>query len=321
VRSPRSLLLTGGAGFIGSALARRLLLREDLERLVVLDKLTYAGNRRNLIGPDHDARFHFVEGDIVDRELVARLLHDHRITGVFNLAAESHVDRSIESAEDFVRTNVTGVANLLDVCRASCVPLLQCSTDEVYGSVKPPGRFTDHSRLNPSSPYSASKASADLLCLAAVKTHQQDVVITRCSNNYGPRQHAEKLIPTLVRAALRDETLPIFGDGMDIRDWIHVDDHCHGLIAAFLRGHRGGVYLFGGQCERTNLGIARDVLAVLGKPESLIGFVPDRPAHDRRYAVDVTKSVAFFGWRPERKFRSGFPSVVRELAANYHAAK
>ena len=316
MRELRSILLTGGAGFIGSALARHLLREESLQHLVVLDKLTYAGKRGNLIGPDQDPRFVFVEGDIADRELTASLIDEHGINGVFNLAAESHVDRSIDSPEDFVATNITGTANLIEVCRAACVSLLQCSTDEVYGSIDPPGRFSTLSPLNPSSPYSASKAAADLLCLAAVKTHGQDIVVTRCTNNYGPRQHAEKLVPVLVARALRDESLPIYGDGRHIRDWIHVDDHCRGLVLAFTRGAPGEVYLFGGQCERTTLGMARSVLDVLGKPETLITHVADRPGHDRRYAVDIARSVASLGWECRCKFRSSFPSVVRELAAN-----
>ncbi len=321
MRQFRSILLTGGAGFIGSALARQLLNNEELRRLVVLDKLTYAGSRGNLIGPDQDPRFLFVEGDIGDRELVARLLREHDVCGVFNLAAESHVDRSIQNPDDFILTNVTGTANLLEVCRAAGVPMLQCSTDEVYGVAVPPAKFTDRSPLNPTSPYSASKAAADLLCLAARKTYGQDVVITRSSNNYGLRQHAEKLIPTLVAAALNDQPLPIYGDGMHIRDWIHVDDHCRGLVAAYSQGAAGSVYLFGGRCERTNLGVARNILEILGKPESLISFVKDRPGHDARYAVDNTKSLAHFGWRPQHRFRAVFPSVVRGLAANLTAAK
>ena len=320
MRQIRSILLTGGAGFIGSALARHLLKVAGLQRLVVLDKLTYAGNRGNLIGPDQDPRFAFVEGDVVDHELIARLIHEHGINGVFNLAAESHVDRSLEHSGDFVRTNIAGTANLLDVCRAAAVPLLQCSTDEVYGSVNPPHRFLDTSPLNPTSPYAASKAAADLLCLAAVKSHGQDVIITRCSNNYGPRQHQEKFVPTLVTAAFNDQPLPIYGDGLHIRDWIHVDDHCRGLIAALQRGATGGHYLFGGQCERSNIGMARSVLEVFGKPKSLITSVRDRPGHDRRYAVDNTKSFAALNWRPQHRFRTIFPTVVRELAANLNAA-
>ena len=316
MRQLRSILLTGGAGFIGSSLARHLLLVEGLQRLVVLDKLTYAGNRGNLIGPDQDPRFTFVEGDIADRDLVSHLLHQHDVTGVFNLAAESHVERSLASNEIFVTSNVAGTLQLAEACRTGKVPLLQCSTDEVYGSISPPGRFVEISPLNPTTPYAASKAAADFLCLSAVRCHAQDIVITRSSNNYGPRQHVEKLVPKLVHAAFHDQPLELHGDGMQIRDWMHVDDHCRGLISAFQKGQPGAVYLFGGQCERTNLGMARSVLEILGKPGSLLTHVPDRAGNDRRYAVDVSKAVAGLDWRPRHRFRTSFPIVVRELAAN-----
>jgi dTDP-glucose 4,6-dehydratase len=316
VRSLRSILLTGGAGFIGSALARHLLAEESLQRLVVLDKLTYAGDRRNLAGPDQDPRFTFVEGDIADSPLVAQLLEEHGVTGVFNLAAESHVDRSILDSREFIATNVAGTGALLDACRSGGVPLLHCSTDEVYGSVDPPAKSLETDPLNPSSPYAASKASADLLCLAAVTTYQQNLVITRCANNYGPRQHAEKLIPTIIRHALRDEPIPLYGNGMQIRDWIHVDDHCRGLLTAFRRGRAGMIYNLGGRCERTNLGLARSILGVLDKPESLIGSVPDRPGHDLRYSLDLTRAQGFLGWGPQMAMAKSLPTVVRALAAD-----
>lgn len=315
MRPLRSILVTGGAGFIGSSLVRHLLASDSVERLVVLDKLTHAGNRHNLTGPDQDPRFEFVEGDITDRSLVTELLRYHGITGVFNLAAESNPDRSSASPNDFVATNITGTTNLLEVCRAASAPLLQCSTDGVYGSILPPDKFTEDRILAPSSPYAASKAAADLLCLAACTTYQQDLVITRCSNNYGPRQHGEKLIPTIIRHALRDEPIPLYGGGMQIRDWLHVDDHCRGLIAAFLRGKTGQIFNLGGHCERTNVGVARNVLKTLGKPESLISTVPDRPGHDTRYSVNTAKALGFLGWAPLAKMPSALPVVVRELAA------
>ena len=316
MRSFRSILLTGGAGFIGSSLARQLLEVEGLERLVVLDKLTYAGRRENLNGPDQDPRFEFVEGDIADRPFVADLLRQYAITGVFNLAAESHVDRSIDCADDFVATNIVGTANLLECCRKAFTPMLQCSSDEVYGSILPPEKFTEDLPLLPSSPYSASKAAADLLCHAAFTTYQQDVLVTRSSNNYGPRQHSEKFIPTIIRHAVQDETIPLYGNGMQIRDWMHVDDHCRGMITAFLRGRPGEIYNFGGHCERTNLGMTRSVLKALGKPESLIGSTSDRLGHDQRYAVDTTKALRHLGWSPQIKLLAAIPKVVRELAAN-----
>lgn len=317
MRAIQSILLTGGAGFIGSSLARHLLKEPELEKLVVLDKLTYAGDREHLVGPDQDPRFVFVEGDINDRELVENILVEHAITGVFNLAAESHVDRSITDATDFVATNICGTTTLLELLRPRGIPLLQCSTDEVYGPVTAPEKAKEDHALLPSSAYAASKASADLLCLAATRTHDQDVVITRCTNNYGPRQNSEKLIPLLVKQASGDEPVPIYGNGLQIRDWIHVDDHCEGLIAAWKRGKRGEVYHFAGHCERTNLGIARSVLDCLRKPHDLITHVADRPGHDERYALDTAKATLWFGWEPKRKFREVFPDVVRALASEY----
>lgn len=316
MRQLRSILLTGGAGFIGSALVRHLLRAKGLERLVVLDKLTCAGNRGNLIGPDQDPRLDFVEGDIADHELTKRLLREHHVTGVFNLAADSHIERSLQSPADFVHNNVLGTSCLVETCRSAAVPLLQCSTDEVYGPISPPDRSVEIKPLNPTNPCAASKAAADLFCLAAARCHGQDIVITRSSDNYGPRQHAEKLVPTFVHAAFHDQPVLIPGHGMQIRDWIHVDDHCRGMIAAFLKGQPGAVYLLGGQCERTILGIARSVLEILGKPSSLITHVPETPDNDERHAVDCSKAVAGLGWKPQERFRSSFPLVVREIAAN-----
>ena len=316
----RSILLTGGAGFIGSALARHLLASESLERLVILDKLAPTGNAGNLIGPDQDPRFHFTAGDISDRSLVARLLSEHDVTGIFNLAVETDPDRSAESSAELLATNVNGIASLLEVSRAARVPLLQCSTDDVHGSIAPPDRSSELSPLRPTTAYAASKAAADLLCQAATRSHAQDIVITRATTTYGPRQHHAELIPTLVRRALRDEPLALEGSGMCIRDWIHVDDHCRGLLSAFTKGAPGALYYFGGQCERTNLGLARDVLRILSKPESLLSFAPERPGHDQRHAVDCNQALGKLRWQPEVKFQSAFPSVVRELAANLSAS-
>jgi dTDP-glucose 4,6-dehydratase len=315
MRSLQSTLITGGAGFIGSALVRRLLKENAVEQLVILDKLTYAGAREYLMGPDNDPRFHFVEGDVTDAGLLGQIFEKYRFTSVFHLAAESHVDRSIADSRQFAYSNVVGTAALLEQCRQSRTPLLHCSTDEVYGPITSPGKASEDDPLKPSSPYAASKASADLLCQAAVRTHEQDVLITRCTNNYGPRQHSEKLIPLLIKKALQDEKLPIYGSGMQTRDWIHVEDHCDGMLAAWQRGRKGQVYHFAGHCERTNLGIARSVLDCLRKPHSLIEHVRDRPGHDIRYALDTEKALMWFGWQPERSFRNTFPDVVRALAS------
>lgn len=304
-------LVTGGAGFIGSALVRLLLARPEVVRVTVLDKLTYAGSLDRL--PDHP-RIDFIRGDVADRKRVEEVIGSHQISGVFHLAAESHVDRSIERSEDFITTNIVGTACLLDRCRELNIPLVHCSTDEVYGSIAAPGVFTEDSPLCPSSPYSASKTSADLLCLAAVTTYGQDVVVTRGSNTYGPRQHFEKLIPRMIHCALRDEPLPVYGSGLQVRDWMHVDDHGAGLIAAFLRGTAGDVYNLGANCERSNLDLVRAILAILEKPESLISHVADRPGHDLRYAVDATKAVRTLDWCPRAVFERDFPATVRRLA-------
>ncbi len=316
MRSLRSILLTGGAGFIGSTLVRQLLMRDEVERLVVLDSLTYAGSRENLVGPDRDPRFHFVEGDILDLALVTRLLRENACSGLMNLAAESHVDNSIERPGDFISTNIGGTSVLLEAARSVAVPFLQCSTDEVYGPINFPKYADESQKLRPSSPYSASKASADLLVQAANTTYGQDVVIARCTNNYGPRQHPEKLIPKMIYHALRDEPLPIYGSGQQIRDWIHVEDCAKGLIATFEKGHSNRIYHLGAKFERTNLGIARSILKQLHKPESLIQQAPDRPGHDARYALDPRLALIELDWRARIPFRSGFEEVVRELSQN-----
>lgn len=307
-------LVTGGAGFIGSAFVRLLLARPDVERVVVLDKLTYAGSVEHLPSSGGNARLTFIQGDICDRELLSQILDMHRITGVFNLAAESHVDRSIDRPEDFIATNIVGTAGVLDACRHAGIPLLQCSTDEVYGSIDAPGSFTEDSPLRPSSPYSASKTSADLLCLAAHTTHGQEVVVTRSTNNYGPRQHPEKLIPRMIQCALHDLPLPVYGNGLQVRDWMHADDHGTGMIAAFLHGTAGGVYNLGARCERTNLELVLTLLDLLGKPESLIRHVTDRPGHDVRYAIDPSKAERELQWKPRALFDRDFAATVRHLA-------
>ena len=314
MRSLKSLLVTGGAGFIGSTLVRELLKRDEVKKLIILDKLTYAGSLDNLIGPDQDPRYHFCEGDICDQALVEKLLADHHCTGILHLAAESHVDRSIINASDFITTNIVGTSTLLAAAKQAKVPFLQCSTDEVYGPARFPKLLDESTKLRPSSPYSASKASADLLVQAAHITYGQDVIIARCTNNYGPRQHPEKLIPLIIKKALRDENIPIYGSGQQIRDWIHVEDCALGLIAAFEKGKSNRIYHIGAKYERTNLGIVRTILKQLHKPESLITHVEDRLGHDERYALDVRLALHDLGWRTRIPFRSGFENTVRELA-------
>jgi dTDP-glucose 4,6-dehydratase len=315
------LLITGGAGFIGSNFVRWLHRHQPGTHIVILDALTYAGNRANLAGlPVTDAigRFSdsepilFIQGEIGDMPLLEKLFQRHRFTGVINFAAESHVDRSIAGAQPFLRTNVLGTQSLLDTARAHGNPLfIQISTDEVYGSLGAQGQFTEQTPLAPNSPYSASKAAADHLVHAAFHTFGQHSLITRCSNNYGPYQHPEKLIPLMITHALADKPLPVYGDGLQVRNWIHVDDHCAGVWAAFTRGKPGEVYNFGGESECTNLDLVKRLLRLAGKPESLIQRVPDRPGHDRRYSVDFSKAERELGWRPLVKFEEGLAQTFQ----------
>jgi dTDP-glucose 4,6-dehydratase len=307
-----NVLVTGGAGFIGSNLVRLLLAERPGWRVVNLDKLTYAGNAENLADLAGNPRYRFVRGDICNGPLVAELLRSEAIDAVMHLAAESHVDRSILEPAVFIDTNVRGTQVLLEAARELGVKrFLHVSTDEVYGSLGPTGLFTEATPLAPTSPYSASKAGSDLLALAYAHTFRLPVVVTRCSNNYGPYQFPEKLIPLMIANAIRDLPLPVYGDGMNVRDWIHVEDHCRGLLAALERGEDGEVYNFGAASERHNLHIVKQVLKLLGKPESLITFVKDRPGHDRRYAIDATKAQAKLDWAPRHVFEDALAATVR----------
>jgi dTDP-glucose 4,6-dehydratase len=311
------VLVTGGSGFIGSNLVRFLLGERPGWRVVNLDKLTYAGNAENLADLEGNPRYRFVLGDVCDGPLVGDLLRGERIEAVMHLAAESHVDRSILAPAVFIETNVRGTQVLLEAAREAGVKrFLHVSTDEVYGSLGSTGLFSEETPLDPSSPYSASKAASDLLALAYARTFRLPVVVTRCSNNYGPYQFPEKLIPLLVANALRDQPLPVYGDGMNVRDWIHVEDHCRGLVAALERGREGQVYNFGAASERNNIDIVRRVLDLVGKPHSLIQFVQDRPGHDRRYAIDASKSRRELGWDPRRRFDDALAATVEWYRAN-----
>lgn len=309
------LLVTGGCGFIGTNFIRFVLERDRETSVVNLDKVTYAGNPANLA--DAEARFGagrytLVHGDICEAPLVRDLLASRPFDAVVHFAAESHVDRSIADAAPFVTTNVLGTQTLLDAARHAKIPrYVQISTDEVYGSLGPDGTFSESTPLAPNSPYSASKAAADLLVRAAHETYGMDTVITRCSNNYGPYQFPEKLIPLMIRRALRDEPLPVYGDGMQMRDWIHVEDHCRGILLALAKGRAGGVYNFGGGAERPNIAVVKTLLATLGKPESLIRHVLDRPGHDRRYAMNYALAAAELGYAPQWTFERGLADTVR----------
>ncbi len=317
------MLITGGAGFIGSNFVHWLLNRsthnEQRHRLVVLDALTYAGNLANLQGLERTESFRFVRGDIRDAELVRSVLLEEKIEFVVNFAAESHVDRSILGPLEFVRTNVEGTQILLEESRRAGVErFLQVSTDEVYGSLGPTGRFTEDSPLKPSSPYSASKAAGDLLALATYVTHGFHVCVSRCSNNYGPYQFPEKFIPLFVTNALEDKPLPLYGDGKNIRSWLHVDDHSAALWCILCDGKAGEVYNIGGapESEKENIDTAHAILEVLQKPKQLIRMVEDRKGHDRRYAVDYSKMHREFGWEPQVKFPKGLAETVKWYCEN-----
>jgi dTDP-glucose 4,6-dehydratase len=307
----RTVLVTGGAGFIGSNLVR-LLRRERPDWTVVnLDKLTYAGNAESLADLRDDPKHVFVRGDIANAELVEHLLRNHGVDAVFNLAAESHVDRSILGPGIFVETNVSGTQVLLEAARQAGVKrFVQISTDEVYGSLGASGKFSETSPLSPSSPYSASKAAADLLALAYGHTFGLDVVVTRCSNNYGPYQFPEKLIPLMIANALEGKKLPVYGDGLQIRDWIHVEDHNRALLAALEKGREGQVYNLGADNEWPNIQIVSRLLEILGKGRELIEHVKDRPGHDRRYAIDAARARAELGWAPRIAFSQGLEATV-----------
>lgn len=309
-------LVTGGCGFIGSHFIRNALRDDPSLQITNIDLLTYAGNPENLreIATLAGIRYHFEQGDIADEALVAGVMRTVPFDAVVNFAAESFVDRSIAQPRTFVHSNVTGAAVMLEAARAASVRFLQVSTDEVYGSLGDTGAFTESSPLNPRSPYSASKAAADLLALANHHTFGQDVVILRCSNNYGPGQHPEKLIPRMVLRALRDESLPLYGDGLHVRDWIHVDDHCAAIRLALAHGRTGEVYNIGAGNERRNIDILRFILQHLDKPESLIRHVADRPGHDRRYAIDSTKARTELGWQPQREFFTALAETIEWYA-------
>jgi len=304
------ILVTGGAGFIGSNFIRLLLEQRD-HHVMNLDALTYAGNLENLADVERDPRYSFAKADITDRDQVSEAFASHKPDIVVHFAAESHVDRSVLDAGDFVMTNVLGTQVLLDAARASGVErFVHVSTDEVYGSLGPTGLFTEETPLQPNSPYSASKTGSDVLVRAAHETHGFPGMITRCSNNYGPYQFPEKLIPLMIANAMEDAPLPVYGDGQNVRDWIYVTDHCEGLLAVMERGEPGEVYNLGGNAERKNLEVVESILKLLDKPRSLIQFVEDRPGHDQRYAMDVTKIGESLGWAPRFGFEDGLARTV-----------
>ena len=312
---PKKLLITGGAGFIGSNFIRYILQKYPDWEATNLDKLTYAGNLENLSGLENEPRYHFSKGDIANREQIAEILKQG-FDIIVNFAAESHVDRSILNPTPFIETNINGSHVLLEGSKEYGVgKFIQVSTDEVYGSIEE-GEFTEESSLMPNSPYSASKAAADLLCRAYHRTHGLPVIITRCVNNYGPFQFPEKLIPLVITNALENKEIPIYGDGLNVREWIHVEDHCRALDAVIQQGKIGEVYNIGTGDEKTNLELVEHILNIMQKPLSLLKFVTDRLGHDRRYALDTTKIKSEIGWKPIKHFAEGVRETVQWYIKN-----
>ena len=304
------ILVTGGAGFIGSAFVRMAIAETDY-RIVNLDKLTYAGNLENLTPVDSSSRYRFVHGDIGDNRLVASLLGEEKPDAIVHFAAESHVDRSILSPEPVIDTNFRGTFTLLEGARRQAIPrFVHVSTDEVYGSLAAPAEATEGFPLNPSSPYSASKAGSDLLARSYFLTYKLPVLITRASNNYGPYQFPEKLIPLMISNAFDNQPLPVYGDGLQVRDWLYVDDHCRGILAVLRKGREGEIYNIGGNRSLPNLDVVRQVLTLTGRSESLIQYVTDRPGHDRRYALSSEKLTRETGWQPVMDFETGLARTI-----------
>lgn len=322
----KTVLVTGGAGFIGSNFLLYMTDKYKDYRFLNMDALTYAGNLDNLKSLEGNLNYVFIKGDICDAELVDSIFKKYTPDFVVNFAAESHVDRSITDPQIFLKTNIMGTQVLLDACKKYWIgkdreffahnKYLQVSTDEVYGSLGETGYFTEKTPLSPNSPYSASKTSADVFVRAYHETFGLNVNITRCSNNYGPYQFPEKLIPLMISNALEDKELPIYGDGMNIRDWLYVDDHCRAIDMVLHNGKSGEVYNVGGHNEKANIEIVKLILKELGKPESLIKYVKDRPGHDRRYAIDATKIKDELGWEPEVMFDEGIVKTIKWYLEN-----
>lgn len=315
-----NIIVTGGAGFIGSNFIFFQLKNHPEDKIICIDKLTYAGNLATLEPVMNNKNFKFIKADIADRNVIFKIFEDEKPDIVVNFAAESHVDRSIENPEIFLQTNIIGTEVLMDACRKYGIKRYhQVSTDEVYGDLpldRPDLFFTEETPIHTSSPYSSSKAGADLLVLSYYRTFGLPVTITRCSNNYGPYHFPEKLIPLIISRALADETLPVYGEGKNVRDWLYVEDHCSAIDLVVRKGKVGEVYNIGGHNEKTNLEVVKAILKELGKPENLISFVKDRPGHDMRYAIDPTKIHNELGWLPETKFEDGIKKTVKWYLEN-----
>ncbi|GAB4425638.1 MAG: dTDP-glucose 4,6-dehydratase [Anaerolineae bacterium] len=312
----KTILVTGGAGFIGSAFVRRMVTRYPHYTIVVLDKLTYAGNLDNLIPVQDAPNYHFERGDIAHRETVQRVIEHYGVDAIVNFAAETHVDRSILDPDAFIHTDVVGVYTLLDVARQLGVPRVHhVSTDEVYGSI-PEGFFREGDPLLPNSPYAASKAGGEMMVRAYHVTYGLHTTVTRGSNTFGPYQYPEKLAPFFITEAIDDRPLPLYGDGMQVRDWLYVDDHCDAIDTVLHHGAPGAIYNVGGEHELHNIEVTRFILKTLGKPESLIRFVADRPGHDRRYALTNDKIRAELGWSPQHSFEQAMTETIRWYQQN-----
>jgi len=315
--SLKNILVTGAAGFIGSNFVKLLFTKKDNFKVIVLDKLTYAGNIKNLEDVDKNANFKFYKGDICNSEFVEYIISQENIDMLINFAAESHVDRSILSSYEFINTNVIGTNVLLEAARKfELNRFVQISTDEVYGSLGKEGKFSELTPLSPNSPYSSSKASADLLVRAYHNTYNVPTLITRCSNNYGLFQFPEKLIPLMIINALNNKPLPVYGDGMNVRDWIFVEDHCEAIYDVATKGKVGEIYNIGANTEKPNIEIVKLILKELGKDESLINYVKDRPGHDRRYAIDSSKIEKELGWKPKHNFENAIRKTIEWYLTN-----
>lgn len=325
------ILVTGGAGFIGSNFVKLMLEKHPEYKIINIDDLTYAGNLENLKDIDGNPNYEFIKVDIRDREKIEEIFINNKITSVVNFAAESHVDRSIEEPEVFLTTNIIGTQVLLDTAKKywkvnpidkyckeykTGVKFLQVSTDEVYGALGETGMFVETMPLMPNSPYSASKASADMIVRAYNETYGMPVNITRCSNNYGPYQFPEKLIPLMINNCLKEKDLPVYGDGMQVRDWLHVSDHCSAIDIVLHKGKAGEVYNIGGNNEKANIEIVKLIIGTLGKSDDLIKYVKDRPGHDRRYAIDNTKISTELGWEPAYTFEQGMKETIQWYLEN-----
>lgn len=327
----KTILVTGGAGFIGSNFVKLMLEKHPEYKIINIDALTYAGNLENLKDIDNNPNYEFIKVDIRDREKIEEIFKNNDITSVVNFAAESHVDRSIEDPEVFLTTNIIGTQILLDTAKKhwkvnpddkyckeykAGVKFLQVSTDEVYGALGKTGMFIETMPLMPNSPYSASKASADMIVRAYNETFGMPANITRCSNNYGPYQFPEKLIPLMINNCLKDKDLPVYGDGMQVRDWLHVSDHCSAIDTVLHKGKDGEVYNIGGNNEKANISIVKLIISTLGKSEDLIKYVKDRPGHDRRYAIDNAKITTELGWEPAYTFEQGIKETIQWYLEN-----